>query len=157
MPLRTPEEKRPFLQERRQVEEVAEGWILMAYANGASAVLVPATVAFTVPIGVLCAVFAFAFKNVRPPVTPLLMTRRVPTFTFQRGREARQERRRHAAGLESNFVKCSGGRSRRAYTTRLSRATQTLFIGLRMMSNRWRHRSSARGVVRIVPRHAAGP
>ena len=63
MALRSPEEKRPFLRERQQVDEVAEGWTFMAAASGGAAVLFPGVAPIAVPVGVLCAAFAYAFKK----------------------------------------------------------------------------------------------
>ena len=65
MGLRSDLEKRPFLDERRQVEHVSEGWALMAYLSGAVAVLAPPTTVFAAPIGVVCASFAYVFKKRR--------------------------------------------------------------------------------------------
>lgn len=63
MGLRSAEEKQPFLEERRQVEGVAEGWTFGAYLSGGVAVLAPPTAFFAVPLGVMCAAFAYAFKK----------------------------------------------------------------------------------------------
>ena len=65
MALRTPEEKRPILRERQQVDEVAEGWTFVAFASGGAAVLFPGTAPISVPVGVVCAAFAYAFKKRR--------------------------------------------------------------------------------------------
>jgi hypothetical protein len=61
--LRSDVEKRPFLDERRQVEHISEGWALMAYLSGAVALVAPPTVVFSAPIGVVCACFAYVFKK----------------------------------------------------------------------------------------------
>jgi hypothetical protein len=63
MGLRSDEEKRPFLQERRQVDGLAGLWALIGSALGGSAMLDPAVAAGTVPLGIVCGVFAYSFKR----------------------------------------------------------------------------------------------
>jgi hypothetical protein len=63
MGLRSEEEKRPFLQERRQVDGLAGLWALLGSACGGSAVLAPALAAGAVPLGIVCGVFAYSFKR----------------------------------------------------------------------------------------------
>jgi hypothetical protein len=63
MPLRPPEEKQPFLDERLQAEQVAEGWTLMAAFSGGLAVLLAGTAPVTVPVGLIAAVFAYSFRK----------------------------------------------------------------------------------------------
>ncbi len=41
MPLRPAEEKQPFLRERLEAEQVAEGWTLMSALAGGATVFVP--------------------------------------------------------------------------------------------------------------------
>jgi hypothetical protein len=62
MGLRSDEEKRPLLRERRQADDLVGRWALVGSACGGAAVLDPALAAGAVPLGILCGVFAYRFN-----------------------------------------------------------------------------------------------